>query len=58
MNAEALRDIRDRIDAVYDLLDVIHEECTSDGRICNAVHGVERLVGGIANDLQAAIDNE
>ena len=53
--ADALSDITNRAFAA-DLLDVIHEECAIDGRICNAVFGVEVLVKSIAADLSAALE--
>ena len=53
--ADALSDITNRAFAAADLLDVIHEECAIDGRIRNAVFGVEVLVKSIADDLSAAL---
>lgn len=50
---DKLSDIYGRMDAVADMLDVIREECVVDGRICNAVYGVECLVKSIADDINA-----
>lgn len=53
---DKLSDICGRAAAVYALLDVIREECTVDGRICNAVSGVEGIAKTVADDLYAFRD--
>lgn len=50
---DKLGDIGGRMDAVYAMLDVIREECTFDGRICDAIFGVECFVQSVTESLDA-----
>ena len=50
---DTLGDIGGRMDAVYAMLDVIREECTSDRRICDAIFGVECFVKSVTESLDA-----
>lgn len=50
---DKLRDLCGRVDAVYAMLDVLHEECQTDRRIYDAVFGVVSLAKSISDDLYA-----
>lgn len=50
---DKLCDILGRMDAVSVMLDVIGEQCADDGRVHDAVFGVECLVNAITESLDA-----